>query len=351
MIRKRDMKNDDLNISYRPCRIDEMFGQDHAKNMLSNYLLNRTFPHSSLFVGPAGCGKTTAARIVSLGLNCETGITPNPCGVCPTCKSIINQNNLSVLELDGARTRNIDMVRKVLNDLPSSPFGNDRFRVVIFDEAHKLTNDAEDALLKFLEDTPAHVYVILCTNEPEKLKETTRQRCKPIQFNRLEGNLLFEMLEQVAQFEGMRYDTNILKKIVDECEGTPRVALSFLQQINAEGTWTDEAASFILSAGVDLDQQEVIDLGKLLLQSATWSPVRDTFILSIKKIPAENIRISLTGFLAGCLKRAHQFEDAIKYAKCTNIMSDLYYGPKPEHRLLVNLFRCYSILRGKGDTI
>lgn len=351
MIKKREMKNDDLNISYRPCRVDEVFGQDHAKNMISNYLINKTFPHSSMFIGPAGCGKTTFARIAAMGLNCESGITPNPCGVCSTCKSIINQNNLSVMELDGARTRNIDTVRRVLNDLSAAPFGTDRFRVVIFDEAHKLTNDAEDALLKFLEDTPSHVYIILCTNEPQKLKETTQQRCKPVQFVRLSGDMIFNLLEQVAQFEGMRYNKEVLKKIVEECEGTPRIALSFLQQINAEGTWADEAVSFILSAGVDVDQQEVIDLGKQLLQSSSWSPVKDLFLDLVKKIPAETIRIALMGFIAGCLKRAHQYEEAVKYAKCTNILSELYYGPKPEHRLFVNIFRCYNILRGKGDII
>jgi len=347
MIRKR--KEGDLNIAYRPYRMDEVFGNNRIKNLISGYLNKKTLPHASRFIGPAGCGKTTFARIVALGLNCETGITDNPCCVCPTCRAIINLNSLSVIELDGARARDIATVRKILNDLPAAPFGNDRFRILIIDEAHKLTTDAEEALLKFLEDTPAHVYVILCTNEPKKLKETTLQRCKPVQFSRLDTTDIFALLEQVAQFEGMNYNKEILQSIVEESAGTPRIALSFLQQINAEGTWSSEAASYILTMGVDIDAQEVVNLGKCLLSANTWSSVRDAYLEVTRKIPPENTRIALTGFLTGCLKRAHENEDARRYAKAAFIMSELYYGPKPEHRILMSVFRCYEVLRGRLD--
>jgi len=347
MIKKR--KIGDLNVAYRPYRIDEVFGHDRIKSMVTGFLKNNTLPHASLFTGLPGCGKTTFARIIALGLNCETGITPNPCCECATCKSIIALNSLSVLELDGARTGNVDTVKRVLNDLPSSPFGSDRFRVLILDEAHRLSGAAEDALLKFLEDTPAHVYVILCTNKPEKLQDVTRQRCKPIQFGRLEQHHLYALLEQVAQFDGMNYNKEILKKITEECEGTPRIALSFLQQINAEGTWSDEAVGFILSTGVEIDQQEVIEMCRMLIGKKQWQPIQDIFLKLVKKIPPETIRIASNGFLSGCFKRAKDLEQAKIYAKCVEIISQLYYGPKPEHVLLVRLFRCYHLLNRGVD--
>ncbi|RLI66686.1 MAG: hypothetical protein DRO67_00750 [Candidatus Asgardarchaeum californiense] len=322
-------------------------GYQYCFTVPSSYLVLRR--NNCIFI-TGNCGKTTFARIVALGLNCETGVTPNPCCECSTCKSIIALNSLSVLELDGARTGNIDTVRRVLNDLPAAPFGNDRVRVLILDEAHKLSDAAEDALLKFLEDTPAHVYIILCTNEPQKLKEVIRQRCKMVQFSRLECKPIYELLEQVAQFEGMNYNSKILNKITEECEGTPRIALSFLQQINAEGSWTDEAVGFILSAGLEADQQEVIDMCRLLVKKhGQWQPVQNIFLKLVKKIPVETMRIAATGFLSGCFKRSTSIEDATRYAKCVELVGQLYYGPKPEHMLLMKLFRSYNIIHSGND--
>jgi len=345
MIRKRVVG--DLNVAYRPYRLDEVFGNERIKNMVSGFLLNNTLPHANMFIGNAGCGKTTMARIIALGLNCETGITPNPCCECPTCKSIINQNSLSVMELDGARTGNVDTIKRVLSDLPSAPFGMDRCRVLILDEAHRLSGAAEDALLKFLEDTPQHVYVILCTNQPLKLQEVTRQRCKPIQFSRMDDGTIATMLEEVAQFEGMPYTAEIIHMISEECEGTPRIALSYLQQVAAEGSWTKESTTFILSAGViEADQQEVIELCRKLLTSTKWYPIQDMYLQLVKKIPPETMRIAMMGFMAGCFKNAKSNDEAILYHNCTEILSTLYYGPNPQHILLMRIFKCYSLMKG-----
>lgn len=348
----RVIKSDNILVGFnkhvdKKTKISEYIPKDgyqYCFTVPSSYLILRR--NNCIFI-TGNCGKTTFARIVALGLNCETGITPNPCGECASCKAIINQNSMSVLELDGARAGNIDVIRRVLNDLPVAPFGTDRMRVLIVDECHKMSGAAEDALLKFLEDTPPHVYVILCTNEPQKLKEATLQRCKAIHFSRLDAQPLFELLEQVAQFEGMSYKQDILKKIVDECEGTPRIALSFLQQINAEGSWTDESASYILSAGVEIDQKEIVDLCRLLVRrGSTWKSTQQMFLGLIKKVPAEPTRIAIVGFLSGCLKNSQSMEEAVVYARCVDIMKNLYYGPKPEHVLLLNLFKCYNIIQG-----
>ena len=341
MVRKR--KIGDLNVAYRPYRMDEVFGNERLKRMFVNHIERQTLPHAIMFTGPAGCGKTTAARIIALGMNCETGHTANPCCKCNACRATINLNSLAVLEVDGVRSGNVDYVREMLKDLPAAPLGGERYRIVIIDEAHKLSGTAEEALLKFLEDCPPHVYIILCTNEPLKLKETTRQRCKPTQFGRLETHYLYDLVEQVAQFEGMNYRKDVLRKIAEEAEGTPRQALSFLQQIGAEGTWEDEAVSMVLNYGVEIDQANVYDFCKVLLRGNFQESMRA--YEKVKKIPAERIRINMTGFFVGCLRRAHKLETARQYSTVIDLISTPIYGPKPEHRLINYIFKIAEVLR------
>ncbi|KKL99519.1 hypothetical protein LCGC14_1813650, partial [marine sediment metagenome] len=148
----------DLNKIYRPSKISEVVGNEVIKRTISKAMIKGTLPHAMLFTGQSGCGKTTMARVIALGLNCITDITAEPCCECVSCKATLNLNSFAVQELDGALTGNIDTVRNLLNNLPSAPMGGERFKIVIFDEAHNLSGKAEDALLKFLEDTPDHVY-------------------------------------------------------------------------------------------------------------------------------------------------------------------------------------------------
>ena len=180
-----------------------------------------------------------------------------------------------------------------------------------------------------------------------KLKETTRQRCKSIQFNRMNTDTIYDMIDQVAQFEGMVPNPDVLKMISEECEGTPRIALSFLQQVSAEGSWTKEAATFILSAGaVEADQQEVIDLCRLVLSSNSWHGIQEMYLKLVKKMAPETMRITIMGFMAGCFKNAKTKESAILYHNCTEVMGSLYYGPNAQHILLMRIFKCYSLIRG-----
>jgi len=332
----------DLNVAYRPYRMDEVFGQERLVRLYSNHIEKKTLPHASMFTGSAGCGKTTFARIVALGMNCVTGHTANPCCECDSCIDTINLNSLAVMELDGVRAGTIDIIKDTLKDLPAAPLTGERYRILIIDEAHELSGKAENALLKFLEDCPIHVYILLCTNEPQKLKEVTRQRCKPIQFGRLENHYLYELIEQVAQFEGMDYKKEILKKIAEESEGTPRMALTFLQQIGAEGTWEDEAISMILNYGVEIDQADVYKFCKTLLNGSFRDSM--TAYEKVKKIPTERIRINMTGFFAGCLRRARNTEVAEKYSEILDFISTPLYGPKPEHILVNNIFKIARIL-------
>lgn len=344
MVRKRS--SGDLKVAYRPYRIDEVIGHDNIKKMVSNAIENDTFPHASLFIGPKGCGKTTFARIVALSLNCEKGVSSNPCGVCDTCKSIIRMNNMAVRELDGTMAGNIDTIKELVKDLPYAALGGERFKVLIIDEAHMLTDKGESALLKPLEDTPDHVYIILCTNEPKKLKDTIRDRCKAgtIQFSRLEDKYIYTLMRQVAEFEGMDYNPDVLQYLVGESEGTPRTALGVLQKVNNEGSWTLEKAKALVSLGLDADEIEVYEFCKVLLNSGFKDSIK--MFATLKKIPPETVRISMMGFFAGCLRNAKTIIDADKFSDVLDIITSPCYGPKPEHILTHYIYKVTKILRG-----
>lgn len=345
MIKKRS--EGDLKVAYRPYRMDEVVGNEHIKKIMSNGIVNDKLPHASLFTGPRGCGKTTFARIIALALNCEEGVSPNPCCVCDTCKSIIGLNNTSVLELDGTRTGQFEFINRMVEDLPYSTIGGERARVVIVDEAHNLTAKGEDVLLKPMEDTPDHVYVILCTNLPEKLKDATRDRCMAgtIQFGRLLSKDILDLIEQVAQFEGMNYNKEILSYISENCDGAPRTSLGILQQVNNEGSWSMQAATTICDVGIDIDVTQVFDFCKILIRG-NWKDTLSEF-KGIKQIPAESIRIAIMGYLTGCLRNARNMPQALMFSKCIDIISTPYYSPKAEHILFNSIFKISLILGGK----
>lgn len=345
MIKKRG--TGDLKVIYRPYRIDEVVGNEHIKRIVSNSIMNGTFPHASLFTGPRGCGKTTFARIIALALNCEEGVSPNPCCVCDTCKSIIHLTNPAVTELDGTRTGQFDFINSMAEDLPYSTLGGERAKVVIVDEAHNLTGKGEDVLLKPMEDTPEHVYMILCTNHPEKLKDATRDRCRAgtIQFGRLEERYLFELLEQVAQFEGMSYKKDILKYISENAEGAPRTALGILQQVANEDSWSIDAVRIICDVGVDVDAAVVYDFCKILIKGK-WRDTLNAF-KSIRQVPPESTRIAILGYLSGCLRNSQNSTEAMKFSKAIDIVATPYYSPKGEHVLFNNCFKINELLNGR----
>jgi len=335
----------DLNKIYRPCKLSEIIGHETIKNTIGQALDKGTLPHSMLFTGPSGCGKTTFARLIALGLNCQDGMSGEPCCKCSSCKSILNLNSLAVVEIDAARTSDVNTTRSVIDDLPAAPMSGEKFKIAIFDEAHNLSGKAEDSLLKILEDTPEHVYIILCTNESQKLKTVTRNRCKTIQFGRLLDADIYNLLEQVCQFEGFVYKKDILSYIVKESFGVPRAALSYLQQIASEGSWTPESASIIINAGVDIEYAEIIDFCRILLQGSFKKSLQ-LYKDKMRKIPPETIRINVCGYFVGCLRNAKTENEARNFSKIIDLLSVPFYNyPKPEHILINNIFKISQILR------
>jgi DNA polymerase-3 subunit gamma/tau len=217
---------------YRPSNFDEVTGQSHITDILKNAILSDRLGQAYLFCGPRGIGKTSCARILAKALNCEKGVTADPCGICPPCVSITQGNSFDVLEIDGASNRGIDEIRTIRENVKFSPsYG--RYKVYIIDEVHMLTTEAFNALLKTLEEPPDHVKFIFATTDPNKLPATIISRCQRFDFRRISFRELCESLQKIAKKENIRVDQDALYAIAKAAKGSFRDALSILDQVGA----------------------------------------------------------------------------------------------------------------------
>lgn len=349
MLVRRDSRTgaNDLNTVYRPCTVDEMLGNLTNVNIIRKGLNNNDLPHTFLFTGDAGCGKTSMARIIALSLNCESEDKPTskPCLECISCQSIINQNSMDVVEINVGQSGGKDHVDKIVRDLPSAPFGV-RYKVVIFDEAQKLTSHAQDLLLKVIENGYQHVYFIFATNHPEKLNNAFLTRCNVMHFGRISGQLIFKMLENVAQFEGMVYDNVVLETIAKEARGVPRNALVWLKQVSDEGSWTVEALKEIVGITMGADDPKIVEISKALIKGS-FKNAYLTYDKIKNKNQAESVRIGITSYLVGCLKRAGNYGSADKFSEALDIITQPIYeqGRPGDYKLYNYLYKVARVLK------
>ncbi len=208
---------------YRPQTFDELIGQPHVTETLMRALKTKRLGQAYLFAGQRGVGKTSAARILAKSLNCEQGPTPTPCNRCANCTQITEGRSLDVLEIDGASNRGIDEIRALRDTVGFAPTTG-AFRVYIIDEVHMLTLEAFNALLKTLEEPPAHVRFIFATTAPGKVPATILSRCQRFDFRRLEVPTLVAALTTVATKERLSIEEPALYAVARSAEGSLRDA-------------------------------------------------------------------------------------------------------------------------------
>ena len=220
---------------YRPQRFADVAGQDHVTRTLLNALGQNRIAHGYIFSGHRGIGKTTIARILAMALNCRSQVgsaerpTPEPCGVCDSCTEIRQGNAVDVIEIDAATNRGIDEIRELRDAARYSP-ARDRFKIYILDEAHQITEAAFNALLKTLEEPPAHVVFMMATTEPENIPQTIRSRCQHFSFHAVKFDDILAQLKSIATQEEVTAEDDALALLAEAGDGSMRDALSIMDQ-------------------------------------------------------------------------------------------------------------------------
>ena len=225
------MEHISLYRKWRPRTFNEVVGQDRVTNTLANALSGGRLVHAYLFAGPRGTGKTSTARILAKAINCVEGPTSTPCGVCDACVSISEGTALDVVEIDAASNRKIDEIRELLDKIPYTPTAL-RMKVYIVDEVHQLTAEASSALLKTLEEPPAHVVFVLATTEPHKLLPTIISRCQRFDFSLVSAVDMERLLEHIASREGIDISEDALGMVAEHAHGSVRDAIGVMDQIS-----------------------------------------------------------------------------------------------------------------------
>ena len=220
-----------LSRKYRPKKLEEVVGQDFAVKTLSNAFAEEKLAHAFLFTGIRGVGKTTIARIIAMGLNCEKEKKPtaNPCGICSNCKAILQDRFEDVLEIDAASNTGVDDVREIISSLKYRP-SKGNYKVFIIDEVHMLSNSAFNALLKTIEEPPSYVKFIFCTTEMKKIPITIVSRCQKYNLNRVSLLSLCSYLKKIVELEKLNVSRDAITIIVRNSEGSIRDSLTILDQ-------------------------------------------------------------------------------------------------------------------------
>ena len=214
---------------YRPHNFKELVGQTHTVRTLVNALDNDNLHHGFLFTGTRGVGKTTIARIFAKSVNCEKGVSSNPCGKCATCVEIDKGQSVDLIELDAASHTGVDHMREILDNAQYTPTKN-LYKIYLIDEVHMLSKSSFNALLKTLEEPPSHIKFLLATTDPKKLPITILSRCLQFNLNKLSHDEILNHLKFIMNEEKLKFDDKALSKIAELGNGSMRDALSLLDQ-------------------------------------------------------------------------------------------------------------------------
>lgn len=302
---------------YRPQTFREIVGQQHVTKTIANAINSNRVAHAYIFSGVRGVGKTTTARILAKALNCEKGTTADPDGTCASCVEISEGRSLDVLEIDAASNRGIDQIRELREMVRYAP-ANSRYKVVILDEAHQLTDEASNALLKTLEEPPERVVFILATTRAEDLVETIKSRAQLFQFRALSFKEIAEEIERITAEEKIRIEPTAVAVLARAAEGSVRDGLSLLEQ----------AISYSGDAITDLQVRELLGV--------VAESVLDDLVEAIAQQSAERALSLVHRLIHDGQNLQHFCREAIRHfrnllvARVCGATSDLVQAPKDE---------------------
>lgn len=284
-------RNDDprpYHIKYRPKDLNEVVGQKEVVKSLGSLLKSRALPHAYLFSGQYGSGKTTLARIITNRLKIEPA---------------------NIIEVDAASNSGIDAMRELTSALRYNGFGTNPNKAIIIDEAHGLSKQAWDSLLKSVEEPPPHVYFFFCTTVEGKVPDTIVSRCVSYSLKSVKFDDLMDLLGDVCEQEGLQTSEDIAELIARSCNGSPRMALTMLAKVK-DCEDVDEAAVLLESAE---ERKEVIDFCRALVKGElrSWSSAV-AMLKAMGDMPAESIRIVVTAYLSSCLMGAKSDKDTLR---------------------------------------
>lgn len=248
---------------YRPQSFEAVVDQDHVTRTLVNAIAAGRMAHAILFTGPRGTGKTTVARILAKAMNCAAGPSPEPCNTCQSCREITAGKAVDVFEIDGASNNSVDQVRELRDNVKYMP-AHSLYKIYIIDEVHMLSTPAFNALLKTLEEPPAHVMFIFATTEPHKIPATILSRCQRHDFKRIALAAITDHMLKLCGLEGFDISRDGLTLIAREAGGSIRDALSLLDQVTACSDGKIEDAQVLDLLGV-IDRKLIFDLVQALL--------------------------------------------------------------------------------------
>ncbi len=273
-----------LYLKHRPDEFEKMLGNEDQLKALNSALSKTSRPHTYLFVGPPGCGKTTAARIAARTLGA---------------------GEMSVVEINSANNRGIETARQIIDQMRYNPTDGEAL-VFIIDELHVTTKDWQNAMLKPLEDTPDHVYFFLCTTDPQKLLPALKTRCSEFKFGAMTKDNVALLLRQVNRAEGFGLSKEVLLSIADHCDGSARKALVLLEKVAGLG---DDAAvqERLIEAGMpDAEDVQVIELCRALLkEKAGWGPIAE-ILKGMDLTDPEKVRYAVLGYMGSVLLSGKQ---------------------------------------------